>query len=74
MSGDNVTSGPLWQRAAYASDRITELMDEIPGWDGYEHAEETLEELRRAVALLQKAITLLEQARRGEAKREETRR
>jgi hypothetical protein len=58
-----------WQLAAEASDRITELMDNIPGWDGYEHAAETQDELRRAVVLLREAIPLLERASAREAAR-----
>jgi hypothetical protein len=63
-----------WQLAADASDRIGELMTEIPGWNGYEYSGETQDELRRAGALLQQATSLLEQARdREEGRRlEET--
>lgn len=58
-----------WQFAADASDRIAELMDEIPGWESYEYAGGTEDELRRAVALLQGAIPLLERAARREQQR-----
>lgn len=61
-----------WQLAADASDRIAELIDEIPGWDGYQYADITQGELRYAIVLLQEAIPLLEQASRREAKREES--
>ena len=62
-----------WQHVSDASDRIAELIDEIPGWDGYEYADITQGELRFAMVLLQEAIPLLEQASRREAKREEAR-
>jgi hypothetical protein len=51
-----------WQLAADASDRIGKLITEIPGWDGYEYLSETQDEMRRAAALLQQAIPLLERA------------
>jgi hypothetical protein len=60
--------GP-WRLAAAASDRIGKLMTEIPGWDGYEYSGETQNELRRAAALLQQAIPLLEQASERESRR-----
>jgi hypothetical protein len=51
-----------WQQAADASDRIEELISEIPGWDGYELLEETQIELRQAAVLLHQAIGLLSRA------------
>ena len=39
--------------------RIGELVDGIPGWDRYEHADETGDELRRVAALLQEATSPL---------------
>ena len=63
-----------WQCVADAADRIAELIDEIPGWDGYEYADISQGELRYAMVLLQEAIPLLEQVSRREAKREEARR
>jgi hypothetical protein len=57
-----------WQLAADASDRVGELIDEIPGWDGYEYADETQQDLQRTAALLQQVIPLLERASRREAK------
>jgi hypothetical protein len=50
--------GP-WQQVSDASDRIAELVDEIPGWEGYQLAAATCSELRQAAALLQQAIELL---------------
>jgi len=58
-----------WPLAAANSDRIAKLLTEIPGWDGYEYADETQEELRIVAALLQQAIPLLEQAGQREAQR-----
>jgi hypothetical protein len=58
-----------WRLAADVSDRIGKLLTEIPGWDGYEYSGETHNELRRAAALLQQAIPLLEQASEREERR-----
>ena len=65
--GDNVVRlhNP-WQLAADASDRIGKLVTDIPGWEGYEYSGETLDELRRAAALLRQAIPLLKRARERE--------
>jgi hypothetical protein len=39
--------GAPWQHAADNSDRIAELLTEIPGWRGYPYSGETMEELLR---------------------------
>jgi hypothetical protein len=49
------------------SDRIAELIDGIPGRDGFELTEETQAELRQAVPLLQRAIGFLTPAFTREA-------
>lgn len=51
-----------WQLIAKASDRIAVLVTCIPGWDGYKHSPETLEELRYVATLLHAAIPVLERA------------
>lgn len=58
-----------WQLAADASDRVADLMCNIPGWDGYEYKAETEAELLRAAALIQQAERLLEQASKRENRR-----
>jgi ABC-type antimicrobial peptide transport system ATPase subunit len=69
MANNVVCLHSSWQLAADASDRIGELMTEIPGWKGYECSVETQAEMRRATALLQEAIPLLEQASEREERR-----
>lgn len=61
--GSIVYIGAPWQHAADNSDRIAELLTEIPGWRGYPYSGDTLEELRQAAMLLRRAIPLLERAR-----------
>ena len=70
MASDVTSLHKPWKLAASASDRIGELMSCIPGWADYEHSGETLGELRRAAALLQQAIPLLEQASEREDRRQ----
>jgi hypothetical protein len=58
-----------WQQVSDASDRIAELVDEIPGWEGYRLAVATYSELRQAAALLQQATELLTAAAARESAR-----
>jgi hypothetical protein len=58
-----------WRLAADASDRIGELLTDIPGWLGYEYSSETQNELQRAAAHLRQVIPLLKQASEREARR-----
>jgi hypothetical protein len=60
-----------WQVASDASDRVAELITDIPGWRAYRHAPETLGELRQAAELLERAARLLERAGIREAERQE---
>jgi hypothetical protein len=55
-----------WQLAADASDRVAELICDIPGWDDYEFAAESGAALLQAAALIQRAERLLEGARKRE--------
>jgi len=56
-----------WRLVAKASDRIADLVTDIPGWNGYEYSDETQSDLQRAAALLRQAIPLLEKASDREA-------
>lgn len=69
MSAEVIEICSPWQQAADASDRIEELLTEIPGWDGYELLEATQIELRQAAALLHQVIGLLAQASAREVPR-----
>jgi hypothetical protein len=62
------TSNP-WQIVAEASDRLSEFVDAIPGWNGYDCAKETQGELVAAAALLQAANRFLRKAATREARR-----
>jgi hypothetical protein len=55
------TSSP-WDDVSDALSIADGLLLEIPGWEGYERAQETERDLRDAAAAMQKAIALLRQA------------
>jgi hypothetical protein len=67
--GDATPICSPWQLAADASDRVANLITNIPGWDDYEFAAETEAELLQAAALIQQAARLLEQASKRETRR-----
>jgi hypothetical protein len=69
MSAKVVDISSPWQQAADASDRIGELLTDIPGWDGYDLLEDTQAELRQAAALLHQAMGLIAQAAAREVPR-----
>jgi hypothetical protein len=58
-----------WQQVADAIDRVTGLIDQIPGWHGYQCAPETDLELRAVAALMQRAELYLRSAAAREAPR-----
>jgi hypothetical protein len=58
-----------WQQAADASDRIEELLTDIPALDGHELLAETQAELREAAVLLHQVIDLLAKASAREVPR-----
>jgi hypothetical protein len=56
-----------WRAVAKASDRVAELVTDIPGWPGYDYPSETQAELESVAALLWRAVPLLERTRDREA-------
>jgi hypothetical protein len=68
MSAKVVEICSPWQQVADASDRIAELISDIPAghngdtFEGFELTEESQKELRLAAALLQRVIPLLRPA------------
>jgi hypothetical protein len=63
-SSGQIIVGPCspWEAVSDALSIADGLLLEIPGWDGYERAPETEQDLRDAAAAMQKAIALLRQA------------
>ena len=57
------------QQAADAVDRVAGLIDQIPGWHGYQCTPDTDLELRAVAALMQRAVIYLRSAAAREAPR-----
>jgi hypothetical protein len=68
MSDNVVNLRGSWQLVADVSDRISNLLDCIPGWD-YEYLHETESELQHVALLLRQAVPLLERASEREGRR-----
>jgi len=69
MNTDVAETRNPWQEAADSIDRASALIEQIPGWDGYQCAPETDLELRGAAALVQRAMVYLRAAAAREAPR-----
>lgn len=69
MSANLVETHSPWWQVADAIDRVAGLIDQIPGWHGYQCAPETDLELRTVAALMQRAELYLRSATAREAPR-----
>jgi len=69
MNTDVAETRNPWQEVADSIDRASALIEQIPGWDGYQCAPETDLELRGAAALVQRAMVYLRAAAAREAPR-----
>jgi hypothetical protein len=69
MRTDVVEIRSPWQQVVDAIGRASRLLEQIPGWDGYQCSPETDLELRGAAALVQRATLYLRAAAAREAPR-----